>query len=543
MGFDSLAAVEAVTPVDPQEDPILSSLPELPWAAGSSTMGGATSTSVGNNSDSDQDPNDDASLRSSNNDRFGALAVPSEFVARLLIPAHSVGSVIGRGGACINLIRETSGARVSVLKADRSSRRYGPAPEFTVVRLEGSIQCVSHAQQIITHLITELEREQDLVLAERGSESFSDDGAGSGYSDDAPQRRGGAGTSEVGEHECQLKFLVPEQCCGLIIGRGGSAIRELGETTGAPLRVIKMDPPTMYATRDMQGPEVIVSAVGTPAAVLRVLVLILFRTASALRSGVGLSRPRYRGGDRGGRAYGGDRSRSSRSSEAWGGESRRSDRRSGDRSQRDRSREADADYDHGYPARTDRGPTSAHDFGAIITETFTLPPDKVGDVIGKGGRRIQEFNRLSGATIHISQDMAPGTDEREVRIRGTAAAIERARDLIAEHFARTMMRDMDSTQDMPPVSDEASDEPTSTVTIQVPTATIGGVIGKRGVNIQYIQSAAATRIHVITEAETGVKRDPLGSVDIELTGTEHGIATATQMIFESVERTRAQQLA
>merc|ERR1711916_58633 len=129
-------------------------------------------------------------------------------------------------------------------------------------------------------------------------------------------------------------------------------------------------------------------------------------------------------------------------------------------------------------------------------------------------------------------EMAPGTDEREVRIRGTAAAIERARDLIAEHFAKTMLRDVEP----PPLIDEAN---ATTVTISVPTSTIGGVIGKRGTNVKHIESAATARIHVITEAETGVRRDPEGTVDIEITGSDSAIAIATQMIYESVARTQA----
>uniref|UniRef100_A0A8C9RNV5 Far upstream element (FUSE) binding protein 3 n=1 Tax=Scleropages formosus TaxID=113540 RepID=A0A8C9RNV5_SCLFO len=66
--------------------------------------------------------------------------------------------------------------------------------------------------------------------------------------------------------------------------------------------------------------------------------------------------------------------------------------------------------------------------------TYTVPADKCGLVIGKGGETIKNINSQSGAHVELQRNPPPNTDPnvRIFSIRGTPQQMEMARQLIEE---------------------------------------------------------------------------------------------------------------
>uniref|UniRef100_A0A3B3S107 Far upstream element binding protein 3 n=1 Tax=Paramormyrops kingsleyae TaxID=1676925 RepID=A0A3B3S107_9TELE len=72
--------------------------------------------------------------------------------------------------------------------------------------------------------------------------------------------------------------------------------------------------------------------------------------------------------------------------------------------------------------------------GGLQEVTYTIPADKCGLVIGKGGETIKNINQQSGAHVELQRNPAANTDPnvRIFSIRGTPQQTELARQLIDE---------------------------------------------------------------------------------------------------------------
>ncbi|XP_058861243.1 far upstream element-binding protein 3-like isoform X4 [Acipenser ruthenus] len=72
--------------------------------------------------------------------------------------------------------------------------------------------------------------------------------------------------------------------------------------------------------------------------------------------------------------------------------------------------------------------------GGLQEVTYTIPADKCGLVIGKGGETIKNINQQAGAHVELQRNPPPNTDPnvRIFSIRGTPQQIELARQLIDE---------------------------------------------------------------------------------------------------------------
>ncbi|ANB12928.1 Pbp2p [Sugiyamaella lignohabitans] len=83
------------------------------------------------------------------------------------------------------------------------------------------------------------------------------------------------------------------------------------------------------------------------------------------------------------------------------------------------------------------GPEDEHDF---TDQEITIPADMVGCIIGKGGAKIQEIRRESGAKISIAKQAIDESGERLFTIRGTPQANERALFLLYEQLEQEKLR-------------------------------------------------------------------------------------------------------
>ncbi|OXB73515.1 UNVERIFIED_CONTAM: hypothetical protein H355_012482, partial [Colinus virginianus] len=88
-----------------------------------------------------------------------------------------------------------------------------------------------------------------------------------------------------------------------------------------------------------------------------------------------------------------------------------------------------------------RGDWSVGTPGGVQEITYTVPADKCGLVIGKGGENIKSINQQSGAHVELQRNPPPNTDPgvRIFTIRGVPQQIELARHLIDEKVGGTSM--------------------------------------------------------------------------------------------------------
>jgi heterogeneous nuclear rnp K-like protein 2 len=82
----------------------------------------------------------------------------------------------------------------------------------------------------------------------------------------------------------------------------------------------------------------------------------------------------------------------------------------------------------------------AEDGEDFQTQCISIPADMVGCIIGRGGTKIQEIRRTSGARISIAKAPHDDTGERMFTITGTNASNEKALYLLYENLEAEKVR-------------------------------------------------------------------------------------------------------
>lgn len=99
---------------------------------------------------------------------------------------------------------------------------------------------------------------------------------------------------------------------------------------------------------------------------------------------------------------------------------------------------ADFSESRGYTRGNDlpRGgiPMVTEDGEEVQTQNISIPADMVGCIIGRGGSKISEIRKTSGARISIAKAPHDDTGERMFTIMGSASANERALYLLYENL-------------------------------------------------------------------------------------------------------------
>lgn len=85
-------------------------------------------------------------------------------------------------------------------------------------------------------------------------------------------------------------------------------------------------------------------------------------------------------------------------------------------------------------------PTVTEDGEEIQTQNISIPSDMVGCIIGRGGSKISEIRKSSGARISIAKAPHDETGERMFTIMGSAQANEKALYLLYENLEAEKMR-------------------------------------------------------------------------------------------------------
>ncbi|KAL5291275.1 PCBP3 family protein [Megaselia abdita] len=117
---------------------------------------------------------------------------------RLIMQGKEVGSIIGKKGEIVNRFREESGAKINISD--------GSCPE-RIVTVSGTTSAIYTAFSLITKKF------------EEWCSQFND-----------------VGTSG-GKTQIPIRLIVPASQCGSLIGKGGSKIKEIRNTTGCSIQV------------------------------------------------------------------------------------------------------------------------------------------------------------------------------------------------------------------------------------------------------------------------------------------------------------------
>ncbi|OXB76820.1 UNVERIFIED_CONTAM: hypothetical protein H355_003837 [Colinus virginianus] len=288
---------------------------------------------------------------------------------RLLMHGKEVGSIIGKKGETVKKMREESGARINISE--------GSCPE-RIVTITGPTDAIFKAFSMIA-----LKFEEDINASMTNS-------------------------SVTSKPPVTLRLVVPASQCGSLIGKGGSKIKEIRESTGAQVQV----------AGDMlpNSTERAVTISGTPDAIIQCVKQICVVMLESPPKGATIPyRPKPASAPiifAGGQAF------TIQGQYAI--------------PHPDLTKLHQLAMQHppftplgqttpGFPGLDATSPTSSHE--------LTIPNDLIGCIIGRQGSKINEIRQMSGAQIKIA-NATEGSAERQVTITGSPANISLAQYLI-----------------------------------------------------------------------------------------------------------------
>ncbi|XP_039377294.1 poly(rC)-binding protein 3-like isoform X3 [Mauremys reevesii] len=254
---------------------------------------------------------------------------------RLLMHGKEVGSIIGKKGETVKKMREESGARINISE--------GSCPE-RIVTITGPTDAIFKAFSMIA-----LKFEEDINASMTNSTVTS-------------------------KPPVTLRLVVPASQCGSLIGKGGSKIKEIRESTGAQVQV----------AGDMlpNSTERAVTISGTPDAIIQCVKQICVVMLESPPKGATIP---YR------------------------------------------PKPASAPIIFaGGQVRADTILASAGNHTVLAQPQ---PAPLIGCIIGRQGSKINEIRQMSGAQIKIA-NATEGSAERQVTITGSPANISLAQYLI-----------------------------------------------------------------------------------------------------------------
>ncbi|KAG9804657.1 hypothetical protein KCU68_g22323, partial [Aureobasidium melanogenum] len=102
--------------------------------------------------------------------------------------------------------------------------------------------------------------------------------------------------------------------------------------------------------------------------------------------------------------------------------------------------DAPATYTRRDSAPRAPAPIAGEDDEDIQTQNISIPADMVGCIIGRGGSKISEIRKSSGARISIAKAPHDESGERMFTITGSSSANEKALYLLYENLEAEKMR-------------------------------------------------------------------------------------------------------
>ncbi|XP_047574007.1 poly(rC)-binding protein 3 isoform X9 [Lutra lutra] len=264
---------------------------------------------------------------------------------RLLMHGKEVGSIIGKKGETVKKMREESGARINISE--------GNCPE-RIVTITGPTDAIFKAFAMIAYKF-----EEDIINSMSNSPATS-------------------------KPPVTLRLVVPASQCGSLIGKGGSKIKEIRESTGAQVQV----------AGDMlpNSTERAVTISGTPDAIIQCVrqICVVMLEAYTIQGQYAIPHP-----DQLTKLH--------------------------QLAMQQNPFPPLGQTNPAFPGLDASPPASTHE--------LTIPNDLIGCIIGRQGTKINEIRQMSGAQIKIA-NATEGSSERQITITGTPANISLAQYLI-----------------------------------------------------------------------------------------------------------------
>ncbi|XP_054942449.1 poly(rC)-binding protein 3 isoform X10 [Physeter macrocephalus] len=284
---------------------------------------------------------------------------------RLLMHGKEVGSIIGKKGETVKKMREESGARINISE--------GNCPE-RIVTITGPTDAIFKAFAMIAYKF-----EEDIVNCMSNSPATS-------------------------KPPVTLRLVVPASQCGSLIGKGGSKIKEIRESTGAQVQV----------AGDMlpNSTERAVTISGTPDAIIQCVkqICVVMLEAYTIQGQYAIPHP-----DQLTKLH-----QLAMQQTPFPPLGQTNPAFPGEKLPLHSSEEAQNLM--GQSSGLDASPPAS-------THELTIPNDLIGCIIGRQGTKINEIRQMSGAQIKIA-NATEGSSERQITITGTPANISLAQYLI-----------------------------------------------------------------------------------------------------------------
>uniref|UniRef100_A0A5F9CRY3 K Homology domain-containing protein n=1 Tax=Oryctolagus cuniculus TaxID=9986 RepID=A0A5F9CRY3_RABIT len=283
---------------------------------------------------------------------------------RLLMHGKEVGSIIGKKGETVKKMREESGARINISE--------GNCPE-RIVTITGPTDAIFKAFAMIAYKF-----EEDIISSMSNSPATS-------------------------KPPVTLRLVVPASQCGSLIGKGGSKIKEIRESTGAQVQV----------AGDMlpNSTERAVTISGTPDAIIQCVkqICVVMLEAYTIQGQYAIPHPDLT-----------KLHQLAMQQTPFPPLGQTNPAFPGEKLPLHSSEEAQNLM--GQSSGLDASPPAS-------THELTIPNDLIGCIIGRQGTKINEIRQMSGAQIKIA-NATEGSSERQITITGTPANISLAQYLI-----------------------------------------------------------------------------------------------------------------
>ncbi|KAK5132600.1 hypothetical protein LTR08_008799 [Meristemomyces frigidus] len=335
--------------------------------------------------------NDGAIDRPQTDEEYGQ----SQITLRAIVTSKEAGVIIGKAGQNVADLREKTGVRAGVSKVV-------PGVHDRVLTVTGTLNSIAEAYGLVA------------------------DGLVKG----APQMGMGGVVANPNTHP--IRLLISHNQMGTIIGRQGLKIKQIQDASGV----------RMVAQKEMlpQSTERIVEVQGTPDGVQKAVWeigkclvddqergygTVLYSPAVRVQ---GAAAPPANGA---GPGYGAPRTfnRTGNGADFTGGQGQ-----GPAQGQYQPRREGARSDGQGPP------PPAVEEGEDIQTQNISIPADMVGCIIGRGGSKISEIRRSSGARISIAKAPHDDTGERMFTITGGQSANEKALYLLYENLEAEKMR-------------------------------------------------------------------------------------------------------
>ncbi|XP_037463450.1 uncharacterized protein LOC119335416 isoform X3 [Triticum dicoccoides] len=332
--------------------------------------------------------------------------------ARFLVSDAEAGLLIGKAGSAVRAVEARSGARIMF----SAQGQHLPGTECRVLLVSGLFRTVMDAAELIL---------EKLVCHCQG-DSVTDGGA-----------------------QASVVLVVPDACCGALIGKGGQVIKSLAQESNAGINISPRD--ICYGQHDR-----LVTITGQLDNQLQAIFFILSELLDVIHyscSDAGVNFSSYPVSPVG--------------------------------------------CEDGYVKRYNSKPTtsprsSVNNSDEQESLTITVADKHVGAIVGRAGRTIKEIEQVTGAFIRISGkgDIIHGTnDSRKVVIRGTLEALNAAEAMIMQLVCDTG-RQLDGGDRKPLEQPNTSmRSPDNSNDTSVPDKHVSTVIGQAGTHHDRLSDA------------------------------------------------------